>query len=82
MPLEKPNCYDCVHEFYCHFRRDVENVIHDHIGWVDVDMRPVPHWQKIYVAVATACKEYKECDAGNERLISGYSIAPPNEPPA
>lgn len=59
MSLEKPNCYDCKHYFICAFRESIGTAIKSHLGWVNVDMHE-PDWQKIYVAVATACLRYDE----------------------
>lgn len=59
MSLEKPNCYECKYLYVCAFRESIEKAIKYHINWVNVDMRE-PDWQKIYVAVATACLRYDE----------------------
>lgn len=58
MSLEKPNCYECEHLYICAFTESIDRAIKRHLGWVDVNMRE-PEWQKIHVAVAKACKNYK-----------------------
>ena len=57
--LAKPNCYDCKHLLVCGFFESISDAINRHIHWVNVDMRE-PDWQKIHVAVATACLKYEE----------------------
>ena len=58
--LNPRNCYECDKHSYCSFRRDIDNAIRAHIGWVNVDMPGTPDWQRIFERVAKACLNFKQ----------------------
>jgi hypothetical protein len=56
--LLKRNCYNCVHHSVCSFTKGMERLLHDHMGWYDVDMPSPPDWQRAYETLAKMCLRY------------------------
>lgn len=59
MSLNPRNCYECKKHNYCSFRRDVDNALHNYLGWVNVDMAGTPDWQYLFEATAKACLNFE-----------------------
>ena len=57
--LAERNCYSCTHHSVCSFYHEIQRTIDHHLSWVNVDMKPVPDWQRLYETLAEMCLRFK-----------------------
>ena len=55
---DRRSCYECKHMPVCSLHRQVKNVIHGHLTWVNIENGEEPNAITIYSQLAEICKMF------------------------